>query len=463
MPDRDPMRLALQSCLEYLDGLDRRIHEEIQETRSYFLKFLDNCQSDVTMGDSGGYKSTVDPQAAFDDLNVILDYVIPASFATLRGRFSVLQPASHSTSFGVTGWLSEGTNTPLGQPPQGLFPGSTSSSANYGPITQPFIQRSTYSEAFSVIYNLRDMQSLPEGAYPVDQDELQVPADLMEVNVEKATFAGLLEGDIDIEGVDGDLEDSTASVCDARAVIEVPKDLSIDDFCVPSKERLVIVPGVVATRVRPRRDGFPRQVFDPKDIACLSSPTAPLNDACINGCAALLYSQLKIPTVDCAMLSTYDLLRIRCNAPDELIWRNTSWTCYWEKDVWILPIHRPSHVGHWVICIIHFRTKELHLFDSLADEQAWESDGKAIMKLIERFLTVARQRHSGVQIDLEGWKARVLNVNPCQSNTYDCGLWVLAAMIAVLRGRHVTGLHEEQMSDLRHYLCNLVLSIPPRT
>ncbi|KAG2348191.1 hypothetical protein BDR05DRAFT_504881 [Suillus weaverae] len=76
------------------------------------------------------------------------------------------------------------------------------------------------------------------------------------------------------------------------------------------------------------------------------------------------------------MLSTYDLPRIRDNARDEVIWRNASWTSYWEKNVWILPIHRPSNAGHWVICIIYLRTKELHLFDSLADQESWESDVK---------------------------------------------------------------------------------------
>ncbi|KAG2753127.1 hypothetical protein P692DRAFT_20723577 [Suillus brevipes Sb2] len=85
------------------------------------------------------------------------------------------------------------------------------------------------------------------------------------------------------------------------------------------------------------------------------------------------------------------------------------------------------------------------------------------MKLIERFLTIARQRHSGVQIDLNGWKTQAINVKPCQSNTYDCGLWVLAAMTAVLRGRHITNLQEEQMSDWRHYICSMVLSLPART
>lgn len=32
------------------------------------------------------------------------------------------------------------------------------------------------------------------------------------------------------------------------------------------------------------------------------------------------------------------------------------------------------------------------------------------MKLIVRLLTIARQRHSGVQIDLDGWTALELNV-----------------------------------------------------
>lgn len=436
MSDQGSETLDLQSCFEHLDRLVRRIHEENQEIRSCCLQLLDSCQSDVTMGDPGRCDSTVYSQA-LDNHDAIINDFIPASFADL--------PAPHTSSFGVAGWLSEGINTAFGQSPRGPTPGSTTSSTNYGPVAQPFLpqpQHSTYSQAFSVIYDPRDMRPLPEGVYFVNKSEVQVPVDFMEI--EQATC--FPDGDIDIEGVDDDLE--------------VSKDLSIDDFCVLSKEHLVIVPGVVTTRIRPRRDGFPRQVFDPKDIACLSSPTACLNDVCINGCAALLYSELKLPTVDCAILSTYDLPRIRCNAADERIWRNISWTSYWEKNVWIVPIHRPSGVGHWVICIIYFQTKELHLFDSLADQEPWENDVKDIMKLIERLLTIARQRHSGVQIDLEGWQSRALNVNPCQSNDYDCGLWVLAAMIAVLRGRHVTGLHEEQMSDFRHYLCNLVLSIP---
>jgi hypothetical protein len=77
-----------------------------------------------------------------------------------------------------------------------------------------------------------------------------------------------------------------------------------------------------------------------------------------------------------AILSTHDLPRIRYNAPDDALWRNMSWTCYWAKEVWILPIHRPSNVGHWVLCVVHLRSKELHLFDSFAEQKAWKVDIK---------------------------------------------------------------------------------------
>jgi hypothetical protein len=130
-----------------------------------------------------------------------------------------------------------------------------------------------------------------------------------------------------------------------------------------------------------------------------------------------------------AILSTHDLPRIRYNAPDDVLWRNMSWTSYWTKEVWILPIHRPSDVGHWVLCIIHLRSKELHLFDSFAERKPWKSDTKVrelplidfcmtkfiqdIMKLIARLLSIAQQhdRIFNVNIDIDGWLARPLVVS----------------------------------------------------
>ncbi|KAG1899981.1 uncharacterized protein F5891DRAFT_980603 [Suillus fuscotomentosus] len=99
----DQRRPLLQSCLQLLEGLERRVPEEIQEIqeiRSLIMDILNNNQSDVTSENSG--------------------------------------PASHET-FGVTGSLLEGTGSP-----QGRLSYSAPSSADYA--TQA--QHSMYSEAF---------------------------------------------------------------------------------------------------------------------------------------------------------------------------------------------------------------------------------------------------------------------------------------------------------------------------
>lgn len=142
------------------------------------------------------------------------------------------------------------------------------------------------------------------------------------------------------------------------------------------------------TRVRPAQDGFPPQVFDARDLSLLAHPTSRLNDTCINGCAALLYSEMLTSSRvrPCAILSTHDLPRIRYNASDDILWRNTSWTLFWERDLWLLPIHRPSPVGHWVFCAIYIPSKELHLFDSLAERHPWKTDVKVSDNLIHALL-----------------------------------------------------------------------------
>jgi len=126
--------------------------------------------------------------------------------------------------------------------------------------------------------------------------------------------------------------------------------------------------------VCPPCDGFPRQIFSPDDIALFSNTVGCLNDTCINGCAALLYSTfLPAAACGCAILSTHDLLRVRYNATDEILWHNTSWSRYWEKEIWIIPIHRPC-IGHWVLCTADFSSRRLLLFDSLAEHHPWKKD-----------------------------------------------------------------------------------------
>ena len=144
------------------------------------------------------------------------------------------------------------------------------------------------------------------------------------------------------------------------------------------------VPVTMPTIIRASIDGVPRQTFLPSDTDLLASPQGRLNDTCINGCATLLYSAFMPAAARCAVLSTHDLPRIRYYANDDSLWRNVSWTRFWEKPVWIIPIHRPLPMGHWVLCTIDFPSRKLFLFDSLAEPKPWKNEIKVshLCKLI---------------------------------------------------------------------------------
>ena len=73
----------------------------------------------------------------------------------------------------------------------------------------------------------------------------------------------------------------------------------------------LIICDIFSRRVQQAQDGFPHLMFEANNYGCLTSPTAQLNDICINGCSALLYSQsLSLNAAQCAILSTHDLPRV---------------------------------------------------------------------------------------------------------------------------------------------------------
>ena len=181
------------------------------------------------------------------------------------------------------------------------------------------------------------------------------------------------------------------------------------------------VPATMPMIIRASVDGVPRQTFLPSDTSLLASPQARLNDTCINSCATLLYSASMPAAMCCAILSTHDLPHTRCHADDDLLWQNTSWTHFWEKPIWIIPIHRPLPMGHWVLCTIDFPSRKLLLFDSLAEQKAWKNEIKVsrhckpiiiyefvvqdIMWLICRLSSIATQKLGTNQQDRGDWMA----------------------------------------------------------
>ena len=127
----------------------------------------------------------------------------------------------------------------------------------------------------------------------------------------------------------------------------------------------------------PALDGFQSVDFKSSDIAMLKSPTTCINDTCTNGCIPILLSKISPSSADRhAIFSTYDLPFFRQSPTDERLWRTMSRTQFWRKDTWIIPIHRSSGGGHWVLCVIRITRRELLLFDSFGHlgQRAWDAD-----------------------------------------------------------------------------------------
>ena len=149
------------------------------------------------------------------------------------------------------------------------------------------------------------------------------------------------------------------------------QNLKVDFFDIPVNTWIPTNVDLVE-RIHPITDGFPQLVFKAKDVEILTVNDSLLNDICVNRCVALLYSKFCSAVSDrIAIFSMHDLSCVWYNATDDIIWRNIKHTQYWDKLIWILPIHHP---GHWVMCTIDINEWHLLLFDSLMEHCLWKKD-----------------------------------------------------------------------------------------
>lgn len=58
------------------------------------------------------------------------------------------------------------------------------------------------------------------------------------------------------------------------------------------------------------------------------------------------------------------------------------------------------------------------------------------------------------------WAIQTVTPKSLQTTTFSCGLWVLATIGAVLSGKHVTGMTEDDISLFRTALVHHVLGLP---
>ena len=126
------------------------------------------------------------------------------------------------------------------------------------------------------------------------------------------------------------------------------------------------------SRFQHSMEAQPAIYFDKPAIACLMDPKAMLNNTCMNEGLQLLLSYLQPDHVDhCAIFSTYTMTYIKQEADDKTLWRDVCHHMYWEKSVWIIPVHLQHPYLHWMLCIINIDTATIQLFDSLTDRSLW--------------------------------------------------------------------------------------------
>ncbi|KAK1219275.1 hypothetical protein PQX77_018011 [Marasmius sp. AFHP31] len=205
-------------------------------------------------------------------------------------------------------------------------------------------------------------------------------------------------------------------------------------------------------------------VFKPPQYRRLDSSTQWLDDECVNGCGALLQQSFRVSEVDCVVFSTYVVHEVlRNSARTETGWRIVCPTKYWAKAVWLLPIHDEEE-HHWALAVVRVETEQMQLFDSFGSREFLSRWLPKIQVVVNRLVTMAKD-HGFLPAftslsSLSTWSARPLQLHCVQNNGYDCGVWVLWVMAAVICGYDYAAIEERDICRFRKYLANLVRSIP---
>lgn len=82
------------------------------------------------------------------------------------------------------------------------------------------------------------------------------------------------------------------------------------------------------------------------------------------------------------------------------------------------------------------------------------------MAFVVRLVLLANKNGKPLQVITSGWVARPTIIHPRQSNGFDCGIWVIANVAAILAGFPVTGIQEHNIAMLRSSLLRILCALP---
>ncbi|EIW74145.1 cysteine proteinase [Coniophora puteana RWD-64-598 SS2] len=149
---------------------------------------------------------------------------------------------------------------------------------------------------------------------------------------------------------------------------------------------------------------------------------------------------------------------------DDSLWRNSWRSSYWEKEKWMIPIFHAGStygtVGHWMLAIIDRPSKNVLIFDSMASRDLFEQYSLTVFNMVERLMNLCAKNSKLIMNDGTSsarWTSQPVIKDACQTNGYDCGVWVLATVSALVREDKVgTDLQEKDIQGFRGYLLSLI-------
>ncbi|TFK18317.1 hypothetical protein FA15DRAFT_709976 [Coprinopsis marcescibilis] len=208
-----------------------------------------------------------------------------------------------------------------------------------------------------------------------------------------------------------------------------------------------------------------RYHFNRHQLQIFNDPTAWLDDDCINsGSVFLQHISLHDSPAShaCCILSSFLYRSVKFQSPDDELWRLVKHSQFWDRDVWIIPIHHVVPAKHWSLAFVHVRLRQIFIFDSLASRSSFRHGAENTMLLVVRLARLSALNGHRWDIPLtSGWTARPVLTTSLQHDGYSCGIWVLVEILAVLHSQHLTGLTENDLPSFRRTILNCILALSP--